>query len=80
MENLVKFIAGKTYRMKYIGDSNMFTDWVCIKRTAKSVTFNRVDVSETITKRIKIHDGSEYALYGNYSMAPVIQSERIVEA
>jgi len=80
MENLVKFIAGKTYRMKYIGDSNMFTDWVCIKRTAKSVTFNRVNAVETITKRIKNHDGNEYALYGNYSMAPVITAKRLIEA
>lgn len=64
MTNLVKFEAGKIYRMKYEGNSDLYTDFQCVKRTAKSATFNRVDASETLNKRIKIHGGTEYVLYG----------------
>lgn len=76
-----KFEANKTYEMSYIGDSELRPKWLCVKRTAKTATFQRPDdESEKMTRRIKIDsEGNEYVLQGSYSMAPCINAKRIVE-
>lgn len=72
------FETGKIYTMSFIGDSDLKPEFKCIKRTAKTATFEAVKGSETLTRRIKEHGGSEYILQGTYSMAPCIKASRIV--
>jgi len=78
MTNTTQFEAGKIYQMSFIGDSELRPEFKCIKRTAKTATFQRVCGSETITRRIKTYNSCEYVLDGNYSMAPSINASRIV--
>jgi len=73
-----RFETGANYEMRFIGDSELKPLFTCIKRTAKTVTFQRVDGSETLNRRIKEYDNSEYILEGNYSMAPSIRAKNIV--
>ena len=75
---MTTFEAGSVYEMRFIGDSNLKPLFICTKRTAKSVTFERFKGTETFTKRVKISDDAEYVLYDTYSMAPIIRSTRIV--
>tara|TARA_R110002051_G_scaffold226859_1_gene289401 strand:- start:811 stop:1035 length:225 start_codon:yes stop_codon:yes gene_type:complete len=67
-----KFELGKTYNMRFIGDSDLRPEFVCVKLTAKTATFQ--GKHEKISKRIKVYDGVEYVLAGSYSMAPSIKA------
>lgn len=73
------FEVGKTYEMSFIGDSNLRPHFKCVKRTAKTATFERVRNGELLTRKIKSYDGSEYVLDGSYSMAPSINARREVK-
>jgi hypothetical protein len=78
METL-KFEIGSVYQMRFIGDSDLRPEFICTKRTAKTVTFERFKNStEVISRRIKEYDGNEYILEGNYSMAPSINAKNII--
>lgn len=70
---VTKFAIGKTYNMRFIGDSNLRPEFVCVKLTAKTATFK--GKHETISKRIKVYDNVEYVLAGSYSMAPSIKAK-----
>ena len=75
----VKFETGNVYEMSFIGDSNLRPQYICVKRTDKSVTFEKFPTaSEVITRKIKVWDNTEYILDGSYSMAPSIKASRIV--
>ena len=79
MENLnTKFEAGNIYQVNFIGDSDLKPQWICIKRTNKTVTFERFKKTESITRRIKTYNGVEYVLDGSYSMAPSIYADKVV--
>ena len=79
MTNLTKFEAGNIYEMRFIGDSELKPHYICVKRTAKTVTFEKFKShNESITRRIKTYNNNEYVLEGNYSMAPSINSSNIV--
>jgi hypothetical protein len=79
MTTITTFETGNIYEMRFIGDSDLKVKFICVKRTAKSVTFERFQNSnETITRRVKVWDGSEYVLDGNYSMAPSIKASNLV--
>ena len=73
-----QFETGNVYEMTFIGDSNLRPQWICIKRTDKTVTFERFKGTESMTRRIKIWDNVEYILDGTYSMAPQITATRLV--
>ena len=87
METL-KFETGNVYQMTFIGDNDLRTEFICVKRTSKTVTFERFKGypytyqqgarSRAMTRRIKVYDNCEYILDGNYSMAPSIKASRIV--
>lgn len=79
METL-KFETGNVYQMTFIGDNDLRPEFICIKRTSKTVTFDRFKGarSRAMTRRIKVYDNCEYILDGNYSMAPSIKASRIV--
>lgn len=75
----VKFETGNVYEMSFVGDSNLRPQYICVKRTDKSVTFEKFPTaSEVITRKIKVWDNTEYILDGSYSMAPSIKASRIV--
>lgn len=75
----VKFETGNVYEMSFIGDYNLRPQYICVKRTDKSVTFEKFPTaSEVITRKIKVWDNTEYILEGSYSMAPSIKASRIV--
>ena len=75
----IKFETGNVYEMSFIGDSNLRPQYICVKRTEKSVTFEKFPTaSEVITRKIKVWDNTEYILDGSYSMAPSIKASRIV--
>lgn len=72
------FEIGKTYNMKYIGDSQMLIQWTVIKRTAKTIQVQD-QWGETMQKRIKFdsYSNSEFIEKGSYSMAPVLYAKNI---
>jgi len=72
------FEISSIYEMRFIGDSDLKVNYICIKRTAKTVTFERHGKTEKITRRIKEFNDSEYIRDGNYSMAPAIYAKNIV--
>jgi len=80
MENLTtQFEEGNIYQMSFIGDSELKPQFICVKRTAKTVTLERFkSPSDSLTRRIKIYRGIEYIVEGNYSMAPSIHSDKVV--
>ena len=55
----VKFETGNVYEMSFIGDSNLRPQYICVKRTDKSVTFEKFPTaSEVITRKIKVWDNT----------------------
>lgn len=80
MENITRFEVGNVYEMTFIGYSDLRPQYICTKRTDKSVSFERFQrASEKITKRVKVWDNAEFIIDGNYSMAPRIKATRIVK-
>lgn len=75
MKTLKEFKAGKSYIMKFIGDSEMKIKWNCTKRTPKTITFKCADRDEVITRKVREYGDREYILEGNYSMAPSIYAD-----
>jgi hypothetical protein len=74
-----KFEAGNVYEMRFVTDSNLRTEFICTKRTEKTVTFETFrSAKEKITRKVKTYEGVEYVLDGNYSMAPCIKADRII--
>ena len=78
LDIMTQFEAGNIYEMSFIGDSELKPQWICIKRTAKTVTFERFQKKESITRRIKSYNNCEYILDGSYSMAPSINAGKVV--
>ena len=77
--NIATFNPGSVYEMSFIGDSNLRPQFVCVKRTAKTATFKAIDSNETLKRRVKVYDNSEFVLDGNYSMSPRIKASRKVK-
>jgi hypothetical protein len=75
---ITQFETGNIYEMRFIGDSDLRPQYICVKRTAKTVTFERFKSTESITRRIKTYNNVEYIIDGNYSMAPSIKADRVV--
>jgi len=76
MENL-KFITGKTYFEKFIGDADLKVEWLCISRTDKTVKFLNKQRDEIIKRKINEYQGTEYIRYGNYSMSSSIYADSL---
>lgn len=83
---VARFEVGNIHYMSYIGDSDLKPKWICVKRTSKTATFERLrkelanfeQEPESITRKIREHGGREYILYGTYSMAPGIYADKVV--
>lgn len=79
MENMNNFEVGNIYEMRFITDSDLRPKFICVKRTAKTVSFERFkSPTDKMTRRIKESAGVEYILHGNYSMAPIIRATNVV--
>jgi hypothetical protein len=74
-----RFEEGNIYEMRFIGDSDLKPQFICLKRTAKTATFQRFQSTEkAFTRKIKTYNNSEYIVDGSYSMAPSINSNKVV--
>jgi len=73
------FEAGDIYEMTFVTDHQLRPHFLCTKRTAKTAWFKAIDRNETLRRRIKTDtEGNEYIVEGGYSMAPTINSKRVV--
>ena len=75
---MLKFEVGKTYSHKWIGDSDLISEYEIIKRTAKTIT---IDVNGTVKNlRCKEFEGAEAVKpFGSYSMAPTLRAAKEVK-
>ena len=73
-----KFETGNIYEMTFITDSDLRVKFICVHRTAKTVTLERFQGTERLTRRVFNHDNVEYIKYDTYSLAPVIKSSKLV--
>lgn len=73
------FVPGKTYRLTFIGDSNLHVAYRVVKRTAKFITIT--DGTDTIRCGVKaLYDGVEYCLpFGSYSMSPSLAADKEID-
>ena len=72
---MTTFEANKTYKMTFIGDSNLIIPILVVARTAKTVKIKLH--GEIKTCRIKSYDDSEYIFpEGTYSMAPTCYARK----
>lgn len=81
MENLTKFEAGKNYKMGWIGDSELFSFYKVLSRTAKTVKVQQLRngqlSGEVKSLRVKEYGGAEYVSpEGVYSMSPVLRADK----
>lgn len=73
-----KFEEGNVHPMSFVGDSNLKPEYIVIKVTPKTVTFEKFQGTEKFTRRIRTdHNGIEYIRHGSYSMAPTISANKI---
>lgn len=73
-----KFEVGKQYTHGWISDSDSFTTWLVIKRTAKTVTIKRGDTVKTcrIIGQLSEWEQAECIYpFGQYSMAPTLRAK-----
>ena len=74
-----QFQKGNIYAKCSIVDSQCKSPYICIKRTDKTVTFEKYQQpGQKYTFRIKEYGSSEYILFGSYSMAPAIYADKII--
>lgn len=79
MEKMNNFEVGNIYEMRFITDSELRPKFICVKRTAKTVLFERfMSPVDKMTRRIRVHAGVEYVVEGCYSMAPSIYASDLV--
>ena len=80
-----KFKVGTVYYKSFITDTKLKPEYICIKRTEKTVTFkknglpNKGRENEELKRTIKIYDQVEYIKEGSFSMAPTISADNIVK-
>lgn len=75
---MTKFEVGKKYTHGWIGDSELFTTWTVLKRTAQTVTIqhnNQIKTCRIIKVLSERNKAESIFPFGNYSMAPVLKAE-----
>lgn len=74
----IKFQAGTTYVMSWIGDSEMKTLYTVVRRTEKTIWIKDVRTDEVIQCRVSVSD-TEETVYpmGKYSMSPVLRASKV---
>ena len=75
----MKFITGKTYQTRSIGDYNCIFRMEVLSRTEKTIQTYQLGKAKTL--RIKINNGVEFVKpLGSYSMCPIITAEKLAQA
>lgn len=74
------FEIGKTYTHGWIGDSDLFTSWTVIARTAKTITIKCIGTNEVKKCRVikyltEINNAETLMPFGNYSMCPLLEAK-----
>ena len=77
-KQVIKFEKGNVYEMRFITNNDLRPQYICVKRTEKTATFERFKGTESLTRRIKEYAGEEYVLHGSYSMSPSIYAKNVV--
>lgn len=78
---MIKFEVGKKYTHGWIGDSELFTTWEVIKRTAQTITIKNGDKVKSckVIKALSEYEKAECIRpYGNYSMAPTLRANKSI--
>ena len=76
---MTRFMVGKVYTTRFIGDSNIVLSYKVIHRTASTVIIEDTRTEEVkkcrIIKKLSEYRGAE-SIYpmGQYSMAPIISA------
>lgn len=73
-----KFEVGKQYTHGWIGDSDLRTTWLVLKRTAKTITIQDGTKIKTcrIIQGLSEMNGTECVFpFGQYSMCPILRAE-----
>ena len=55
----IKFEAGNIYEMRFICDSDLRVNYVCLSRTAKKVNFGKVGSKEIISRMNRLVSNTE---------------------
>lgn len=74
-----QFEVGKSYTHGWIGDAELFTTWVVIKRTAQTITIqnrDKVKICRVIKGLSEMNDVECIYPYGQYSMCPILRANR----
>ena len=79
MTNSTTFETGNIYQMRFVTDSQLRPEFICMDRTPKTATFYAIKGNDVIKRKIRIDsEGFEYIVDGSYSMAPSINSKKVV--
>lgn len=77
-QNAMMFEVGNTYVMGWIGDSELKTPFIVVKRTKCFVTLQDVRTGETVRCKTYFYNGVESCQpTGNYSMAPILRADKL---
>lgn len=74
---MLKFEIGKSYTHGWIGDSNLFTTWTVLRRTAQTITITNGEETKTckIIKQLSAWENAECVYpFGKYSMCPTLRA------
>ena len=74
------FEIGKSYTHGWIGDSELFTTWTVIARTAKTITIkngNEIRKCRIIKNLTEWNKAETVLPYGDYSMRPSLSADNI---
>lgn len=73
-----KFEVGKKYTHNWIGDSNLFTTWEVLSRTAQTITMTNgkdVKTCKVIKALSEMRDAESVYPFGKYSMCPILSAK-----
>ena len=72
---LVKFVVGKTYSTRSIGDSECIFRFTILARTAKTVTIEHN--GSRVKRGLSVWNGAErFSPFGKYSFSPSIRADK----
>jgi len=76
----IKFETGQNYLMSWIGDSDLKTEYLAVKRTAKTLSVMQTTSKEIKTCRISVWRGVEHIYpMGKYSMCPSLYADKAIK-
>ncbi len=72
---MTKFEVGKTYSQCHIGDSELFSHFIVLARTAKTVTVQ--SHSKIMRRGLSVYnDVEQFKPFGSYSMCMIVGADK----